>query len=212
MATFAGILQYHGSNNLTGNFDLQVSYVVADSVALTSFCGITPVLSLTPATSATWYDQITQAVIDDAALQGYTVSSASVRILRHVPGDRPPVCLLRWTFAVTKTNISNAYVNVYVGNNGEPQLANFNTYAQYRLIVFVNKVGTGTQDAALVDTTNAANLISIADSAAAGEHTLDSGWVNLPSWMTGELLLKPMARSTVNTDDPIYRGFALYFR
>lgn len=212
MATFAGILQYHGNNNLTGNFDLQISYVVADSVALTSFCGITPILSLSAATSSTWYDQITQAVIDDSALQGYTVTSASVRILRHIPGDRPPTCPVRWTFAVTKTNISNSYVNVYVGSNGEAQLVSFTTYAQYRLIVFVNKVGTGTQDAAIVDVTNAANLVSVADTAAAGEHMLDSGWTNLPAWMAGELSLKPMARSTVNTDDPIYRGFALYLR
>lgn len=212
MATFAGILQYHGHNNTTGNFDVQISYVVCNDVALTAFCGITPVLSLTPATSSTWYDQIAQAVVDDAATRGYTVTTGAVRVLRHVPGDRPPVCVLRWTKDVTRTNIPATYTNVYNGLNGEPQLASFSTYAQYRLVVHVNKVGTGTQDVALVDVTNAANLISLSDTAAAGEHALDSGWVNLPAWMTGELTIKPMARSSVVTDDPVYRQFQLYLR
>jgi hypothetical protein len=55
-------------------------------------------------------------------------------------------------------------------------------------------------------------VVFVADAAAAGEHNLDSGWLNLPAWMSGAVIIKPVARSTVITDDPIYRGFALYTR
>lgn len=43
-----------------------------------------------------------------------------------------------------------------------------------------------------------------------GETALE--FAALPSWANGEMALKPTAKSTVATDDPIYRQFILYLR
>jgi hypothetical protein len=170
-------------------------------------------ISLSLSSPGNWKDALVQGIIDDAALGGYTLLPANLYFLALEQGDYKYVNMVAaWTANITKTNIGVTYVNAYAGNNGLAQLVDFGGFKQYRFVVQVNKVGTGTQDAALVDIDNASNLIELSDAAAAGEHSLDSGWTNKPSWMVGEKIIKPMVRSSVAADDPVYRQFVLYLR
>lgn len=119
-----------------------------------------------------------------------------------------------WHKDSTKTNIGTNFVNIYpIGSNGEAQIVDFTGYTQYRLIVHYNNVATntGTQSIRLVDSTNSANYIQINDSTT-GEREVDSNWISLPEWSVGEIRLIPKAKSTVGTDDPIYRRIVLLLR
>lgn len=212
MAVYAAYLQLNMLESIGTNAIFDVFYGVVDSTAQTAHFGEVRV-EVPMATPGTWTDSFIDALVTDAATMGYTLTRADVRWLYYEPGDyRNSVQAVNWTKDATKTNLPSTYTNIYAGNAGEGQLVNFTPYKQYRFVVHVNKVGTGTQDAALVDVTNAANLVSVSDTGAAGEHTLDSGWVNLPAWATGEQIVKPMAKSSVTTDDPVYHQFALYLR
>lgn len=213
MAIYAKLTQRNLNYAEGSNAIFDIAYGVVDSTGLTLRSGVVAV-AVPMATPGTWEDSFKDAVVADATANGFALTLANLRWDVHEPADfRYPVQACVWSKDITKTNLPTAYTNIYIGNGGEGQLVNFGGYKQYRLVVAVNKVGTGTQTAALVDVANAANLVEIADAAAAGEHTLDSGWTNLSAWMSnGDFILKPMAKTTVSTDDPIYRGFALYLR
>lgn len=211
MATFAIELQRH-AEAAGGDASVRVSYVVADSTAGTSLMAHTPPITLAVASPGTWRDTIVQAIIDACAANGYTVPAANVRLLKVEPGDRRGEIVAAWTKDAIKTNIGTAYVNVYTGLAGELQGVDFLGKKEYRLVIHVNKVGTGTQTAGLMDQANSANLMILDDTGAAGENMLDSGWPTLPSWANGEINLKPVAKSTVAADDPVYRQFILYLR
>lgn len=216
-ATMAAIIQLDGTETTGTNALLNVHFYIIDSTAQVSKKCVVTDLSLPIDDPGTWKTSITAAVVTEAAntatCGNFTITQTNVRYLSYEPGDYNYVhTKLTWTKDITKTNLPTTNTNVYIGNSGEGQLINFAGMSQYRFVYHVNKVGTGTQTASLVDVTNAANLIEVADADAAGEHTKDSGWTNLPAWAVGEKIVKPMARSTVATDDPIYRGFLLYVR
>jgi hypothetical protein len=213
MAVYAALIQTDMLAAVGTNAAFNVHYGIVDTVALTGGAFVAGDVLCPMSSPGTWEGLQKDAVIASAAVNGYTLPLANIRWYPYVPGDfRPVENPFVWTKDITKTNIPATFTNVYVGIGGEAQLGDFFAMKQYRLVVFVNKVGTGTQDAGLMDTTNAANFVMLSDTAAAGEHILDSGWLDMPAWMTGEKTLKPVARSTVITDDPIYRGFALYTR
>ncbi|MCK7495199.1 MAG: hypothetical protein MZW92_31960 [Comamonadaceae bacterium] len=95
---------------------------------------------------------------------------ANLRWDNHEPADyRYAQQVACWPQSVTKTDIGTVYVNAYLGSGGIAQLVNFGGFEQHRWVVQVNKIGTGTQTAGLVDVANAANPTEIADAAAAGE-------------------------------------------
>jgi hypothetical protein len=212
MSVYAKITQ-RNLNYLEGtNVIFDIAYGVVDTVVpkVDPYVVAVPVEIDSP---GTWEESFKNAVVADANAKGYVLTLANLKWDIHEPADyRYPQLVAGWTKDITKTNLPATYTNIYIGSGGEGQLFDATPFKQYRFTVFVSKVGTGTQNAALVDIANAANLIELADAAAAGEHSLDSGWVNKPAWMTGEVLIKPMGKSTVTTDDPIYRGFALYLR
>jgi len=161
----------------------------------------------------TWKESFIQAVITKAAELGYTLTSAGIRWEVTEPGDyKPSFQAVNWTKDKTFVNLPASYTNVYAGNVGEGQLVNTFGCKQYRLVIQVNKIGTGTHDSGVMDVTNSANVIAIADAGAIGEKTLDSGWTNLPAWMAGEQIIKPVARDSLATGDPVYHQFALYLR
>ena len=213
MAIYAKIVQRNMNYAEGANVVFDIAYGVVDSTGMTVHPGVVAV-AVPMDSPGTWEESFKAAVVTDANAAGYALTLANLRWDIHEPADfRYPVQSCVWSKDITKTNLPTAYTNVYIGNGGEGQLVNFGGYKQYRFVVAVNKVGTGTQTAALVDVANAANLVELADAAAAGEHTLDSGWTNLSAWMSnGDFILKPMAKSTNSADDPIYRGFALYLR
>jgi hypothetical protein len=212
MGVFAAEIQVDmrridGSNAVFGIF-----YGIVDSVALTGGPCETEVF-VPMAAPGTWTDLFVASVVADAAARGYTITAENVRWYPYEPGDyKYSIQAVNWTKDKTFVNVGTAYVNVYAGSAGEGQLVHFGPYKQYRLVVHANKVGTGTQDVGLMDVTNSSNVVAISDAGAAGEKTLDSGWTNLPAWMTGEQIVKPVAKSSVSADDPVYHQVALYLR
>lgn len=117
----------------------------------------------------------------------------------------------RWHEARTFTNVGSTFVDVYnLGANGQRQPVNFAGFTQSRFVVHWQKIGTGTQNVRIWDGTNV--LHDLADGAAAAEHELDSGWVNLPGTFTGEVNMRVQAKSTVAGDDPVFRGASLYLK
>lgn len=218
-ATIAAVIQLDGTETTGPNALINVHFYIIDSTAQLSKKCVATDLSLPVDSPGTWKTTITSAVVTEAAnvvtCGNFTVTQANVRYLSYEPGDYNYVdTKLVWTKDATKLNLPTTNTNVYAGNAGEPQLINFAGMSQYRFVVSVNKVSVGasTITSLLSDVNNAANVIEIADAAAIGEKTLDSGWTNLPAWATGEKVLKPMARTTLNSDDPVYHGFLLYVR
>jgi hypothetical protein len=213
MSVYAKITQ-RNLNYLEGtNVIFDIAYGVVDTVVpkVDPYVVAVPVAVDSP---GTWEESFKSAVVSDANAKGYALTLANLRWDFHEPADyRYPQMVASWPLSVTKTDVGTAYVNAYLGNGGLGQLVNFGGFKQYRWVVQVNKIGTGTQTAGLVDVANAANLVEVADAVAAGEHSLDTGWINLPAWATAaDFILRPMVKSTLGTDDPVYRQFAFYLR
>lgn len=116
-----------------------------------------------------------------------------------------------WTEFSTKSNIGTSYVDLYTtaGSVGLPCLADFAGRTIARLVVQWNKIGTGTQSVRAVDADNVANVLIEMTVVADGN---DSGEVALPAWATGVKRIKLQAKSTTSTDDPVFRGAALYVK
>ena len=117
-----------------------------------------------------------------------------------------------WSLDVTKSNIGTSFVNCYTGYNGKQELIAFTGFTQYRVIYHVNKVGTGTQTWRLLESNGSDVIGQIDDTAGAGEHELDTGWLSLPAWATNEKKVHPQGKSTVAGDDPVFRGCHVYLK
>jgi hypothetical protein len=192
---------------------INASWIIVDSTAQTALKGVAADIACPMATPGTWKGLIVAAVIADAAVYGYTVTAPNVRYPSTDPGDyKRGELAVAWTKDITKTNIGTSLVNVYIGSGGEGQLFDVSGYNQYRLVVSANKVGTGNLTHGVAEVGGTTNRIESTYTGAAGEFTSDSGWTDLPAWATGEHIVRPMALSTVATDDPVYRSLALYIR
>ena len=213
MAVHAKITQFHAADTSSGDALIAASYAVVDTLAGTTAYRTVHGIACPTATPGTWKALIIQAVIEDAALAGYTLTAPNVSYLGGEPGDyKYPQLACAWTKDAIKTDIGVTAVNIYPGNGGEGQFVDFSGFKQGRFGVFANKVGTGNLTHRLTDVNNAANIISQTYTGPAGEFTQDSGWLDLPAWANGEKLLKPQAYSSVASDDPVYRQFLFYLR
>ena len=214
MAVFAKITQLHAApETLSGDAMLAASYIVVDSTAGTSAYRHVFDIACPTGTPGVWKANISQAVIAHAALAGYTLPIENLQWLPGEPGNaKYPRIAAIWNKDITRTNIGTTLVNVYNGSGGEAQLVDFDSYHEGRFVIYANKVGSGNLTMRLVDTTNAANFVELIYTNAAGEFMLESNWVTLPAWATGQKTVKPMASSSVAQDDPIFRSFILYLR
>src|SRR3990172_1521104 len=217
MGVVSAIVQFLGPGGApTPGTEAQigVAYVVFDdAVPATQEVSMNVVPGLTFANRGAWKDLIVQAIIDDAATHGFTLSGANINWPCFEPGNSKLTNnAAAWNKDRTFANIGTAFVNVYVGANGEAQVADCSRYKECRIVVFGNKVGTGTLSHQLAEV-GTANVLTGPDYAgAAGEFSADSGWTALPAWAVGEKIIRPQAKSTVTTDDPIYRQVLLYLR
>ena len=213
--TLAAVLQLGGLVSPDPAYkSVSAHYTISDSVAPLEIPDVSADEIMLPlATPGTWKSLIVAAIVADASTRGFTLTASNVRWIVYEAGDYKETKLwASWPDDATKTNLSASLVNVYPGLGGEQQLVDFGGYTQYRWVVYWNKVGLGTQVVQLVDAGNTANFLTWSDTAAAGEHSNDTGWTNLSAWMVGEKLLKAMASSTNTADDPICRGVYLYLR
>lgn len=124
----------------------------------------------------------------------------------------------RWQENQTKTNIAAAWQHVYsqAGGEGWYQWADFTGFTEARFLVNMNHVtavaGECTWAIAKHGVVNLADRVcEVASGTTAGEKQLDSGWVSLPAWATGELKIV-LACIGNGADDPIFRAAAFYLR
>lgn len=214
MSVTSAVVQFLGLDSADANANIGVVYVIYDdAVPATRQFSLYSIPGLTFANRGSWKALMVAAVVADAAVNGFTLTEANVNWIPFEPGDSKPTYFAAgWTKDATKTNIGSTAVNVYVGAAGEGQLVTFARYNQYRLAVWGNKVGTGNITAQLAEVATPTNVLAVTYTGVAGEFVQDSGWLTLPAWANGETNLKPMALSSVATDDPIFRQFALYLR
>lgn len=116
--------------------------------------------------------------------------------------------------AITKTNIGTSYVNIPVGNGGEPIVADFTGCTQYRVRLWANLVGTGQWGARILRVGTADVLHDAPNLGASGERALDTDWQTLPAAFQGLGLVELVAQGKSQTaaDDPVFRSMALGLR
>ena len=108
------------------------------------------------------------------------------------------------------TNIASTYDGTTAQKGLGLAEVDFTSVASFDFVVFVNKVGTGTQSWQLWNVTDAAQLAVIDDAGASGDKTLTATVSSgLP---TGKKVVRVRAKSTVVTDDPVYYGGYLVVR
>ena len=120
--------------------------------------------------------------------------------------------LASWDSSSTKTNIGTTFVDIFTGtsSNGKGILIDTDTYTQVRLHIQWNKIGSGTQTVQVVDIANAANVL-ITLNVVSGSN--DSGWVSIPAGLlNAEKDYKLQAKSTVNTDDPVFENGVVWLK
>jgi|SRR5215213_1631704 len=122
------------------------------------------------------------------------------------------------TRSITKTNISATFANLFTDFNGMPFFADFTGFTRLAFQIFWTKIGTGAQHLKIIDDSgvivtdliNTENLgggtgLVTGDNALAN-YTIPSPYVNFK----GKLRIQ--ARSTINTDDPVFVGIFIYLR
>lgn len=118
-----------------------------------------------------------------------------------------------WDVSSTKTNIGSSYVDIYTqtGSEGKPFWIDFTGKTHYRVELYWNKVGTGTQQVKFCDVANpTTNILHNFSNAVSNEN--DSGITALPSFAAsgGRFEIKIMALSSVTTDDPVFESARIY--
>lgn len=113
--------------------------------------------------------------------------------------------------SLTKTNIGNAYVDIYVSAFDEENMlivdcANV-TYG--RVSYIWDYVGTGTQQLRWVDVSNNANVFYESPTFTTDRDAVDSGYFVKPSWCTTIVSLEQQGKSTVAGDDPVAKGYVI---
>lgn len=122
----------------------------------------------------------------------------------------------------TKTNIGNAYVDIYVTNfDMEDLWNNISTNTgfdcanslQVKIEYIVDYVGTGSQQYRWVDANNNANVLWEDSTIIADAFSRSSDWITKPAWCTSNNTdIEMQGKSTVAGDDPIVRGYTIAVR
>ena len=108
----------------------------------------------------------------------------------------------------TLTNVGANYDTIALSKELGVAFLDLTGVTSIRFLVFVNKVGTGTQSWQLWNVTNSAELAVIADAGATGDKTLEV--TQAISGLAGVKLVRVRAKSTVLGDDPIFYGAAVW--
>lgn len=102
---------------------------------------------------------------------------------------------------VTLTNVGTTYDFTAASQGLGIGILDFTGFTKIRMVLKVQKVGTGVQSWQLWNETDGTQIGAIDDSGAAGVKTLDQTFdVNL----SGEKLVRIRCKSTVAGDDPLY--------
>lgn len=115
--------------------------------------------------------------------------------------------------AITKTNIGTAYVNILTEVNGCRTLVEFTGCTEFRLVLNAVMPGTGVHGVRVIRDDGTGTLYENAAIAAqVAERELDTGWLPLPQGVNSLEVIRLQGKSTVGSDDPIYRRCVLLVR
>ena len=111
-----------------------------------------------------------------------------------------------WDGSSTKTNIGTAYVDVYVaaGDDGRTVRVDFTGKTQVSGRLLWDKLGTGTHAVKCVNRDLTTDTLWELTNVLAGGNVIPL--TTLPAWATGVKNIKLQCKSTVATDDPVFRG------
>lgn len=109
---------------------------------------------------------------------------------------------------ITLTNVGSTYDAITASQGLGVGVIDFTGVTEIRLVVRVNKIGTGTQSwqiwATNLDGSNGIEVGVINDAGATGIKTLTQTFT--PPELSGEKIVRIRCKSTVAADDPIYLG------
>lgn len=110
-----------------------------------------------------------------------------------------------WTMSQTKNNIGTSFTDIYDQTNadGKSVHVDFTGQTQYTICINWNKIGTGTQTVRCIDVETPTNILFIKD-VISGHNDVDL--TDLPTWAKGQKKIKLQAKSTVDTDNPVFEG------
>jgi hypothetical protein len=112
---------------------------------------------------------------------------------------------------VTVTNIPSSYAAI--GTVGLKSKVDFTGFTQCRVVVGVNKIGTGTQSWKIQYSTNDSAWSdltpAVSDAAAAAERLLVGAFGAIPAGALADVWVRLVGQSTVNTDDPVVKSCKL---
>ena len=116
--------------------------------------------------------------------------------------------------SVTKTNIGNAYADVYasafdIENFLKVDLTGADSV---RLIYIWDYVGTGTQQVRVADVSNNANVLVESATFTADQDPGDSGWKMIPVAFKAVKNLEFQGKSTTAGDDPVCKGYIIFVK
>jgi hypothetical protein len=109
------------------------------------------------------------------------------------------------------TNIGTSYVNILPGLNGQRRVIDFTGATQFQVHLFAAMPGTGPYSVRVVRDSDNAVLFE-AQTAAAAEKEVDSGWLSIPvasPMFSGQTPVRVQAKSATSTDDPTFRSMVL---
>lgn len=114
----------------------------------------------------------------------------------------PEMIAAQWHTSVTKSNLSSTFVDVYnaAGYDGFPIYVDFRNRKYFAVVIFWNKLGTGVQSVRAVNNGNVLFDVEVVN----GRNFFN--YQDLPAWATGIKEIRLQCKSTINTDDPIFRG------
>ena len=109
----------------------------------------------------------------------------------------------------TKTNIGTAFVDIYTQTNSDGKSVQIDTSGktQVRLMVFWNKIGTGTHSVQVLEVGTSNMLISI--DVVSGRNTF--ALTNIPASATNSVkFYKLPPKTTTGADEPVFEGTRMY--
>jgi hypothetical protein len=102
---------------------------------------------------------------------------------------------------VTLTNVGTTYDAITASQGLGMGLMDLTGITQLKVVLKVQKIGTGTQTWQVWNETDSVSIGEIPDAGAAAIRNLTA---TFPVNLTGEKLIRIRAKSTVSTDDPVY--------
>ena len=174
-----------------------------------------------------WVESVDYAPLFTAAVKGLVPASGggTTNYLRAdgtfaAPGGGSGVawrefCLLADSAGVAMTNIGTSFVQV--GVNSLRNKVDLTGFADCRIVIGVNKVGSGTQDWKIQYSTDGSTFTddltgAVSDAGAAGEKLLVGTFAAIPAGAQADVWIRVVGKSTTAADDPVVKSCKLHVK